>query len=111
MADTLTKAVFLLNRADDVDHEEFRRHWQEEHAPIAVEGVPDLLKYTISFPDRPDEAPYDGMAELYFENREAASEALDSPAMREATADVPNFADPDDVLQLVVDEHVQVDRT
>ncbi|PSP89870.1 EthD family reductase [Halobacteriales archaeon QS_4_69_34] len=105
------KAMFALNRAEGTSHEEFARHWQDDHAPIAIEGVPDLLKYTISFPDDPDSAAYDGVAELYFEDEATCREGLDSEAMGEAVADVPNFADPNDVLQLMVEEHVQVDRT
>lgn len=105
------KAMFFLNRGEDVSFEEFATHWEEEHAPIAAEGVPNLQKYTISFPADPDEAPYDGVAELYFETEADLQAGLDSEAMAEATADVPNFADPTDVMQLVVDERTQVDRT
>lgn len=105
------KAVFMLDRREDTSHEAFRDHWQDEHAPIAVDGVPGLLKYTISFPDDPESAPYDGMATLYFEDRAALGEGMESGAMQEAVADVPNFADPESTLQMVVEEHVQVDRT
>jgi len=107
----MIKAVFLLDRKEGTEQSEFERHWQEDHAPIAAEGVPGLLRYTISFPADVEEAPYDGMAELYFEDRAAADEGLDSEAMGEAVADVPNFADPDSVVQLLVEERVQVDRT
>lgn len=105
------KAIFALRRADGLSHEEFAEYWTEEHAPIAVEGVPGLEKYTISFPTDPAESPYDGVAQLYFEDAEALERGLDSDAMAEAVADVPNFARPDEVLQLLVEEHVQVDRT
>lgn len=105
------KAMFALQRGEDTSFEAFREHWETEHAPIAIEGLPHLAKYTISFPDDPDAAPYDGVAELYFESRDALYAALDSAAMTDVERDVPNFADPDEVLQLVVEEHVQVDRT
>ena len=104
------KAIFMLNRAEDTSMEEFRDHWLDEHAPIA-EDVPGLEKYTISFPSEPEAAPYDGVAELYFEDDDALSEGLDSDAMAEAEADVPNFADPTDVLNMVVEENVYVDQT
>jgi uncharacterized protein (TIGR02118 family) len=104
------KAIFMLNRAEDLSFEEFRDHWLEEHAPLA-EGTPGLVKYTISFPEAPDEAAYDGLAQLYFQDAEALAAGLDSEPLAAATADVPNFADPTDVLQLTVEEHVHLDRT
>jgi len=107
----MMKAAFFLNRKDDMDQAEFEDHWQEEHAPIAIDGVPGLQKYTISFPTDPEEAPYNGVAELYFEDESALQNGLDSDAMQEAVADVPNFADPNDVMQMVLEENVQVDRT
>lgn len=107
----MIKAVFHLDRKEGTDQSEFERHWQEDHAPIATEGVPGLLKYTISFPADVESAPFDGMAQLYFEDEAAADEGLASEAMEEAVADVPNFADPDSVVDVVVEEHVQVDRT
>lgn len=105
------KAMFALDRGDGVSFEEFATHWEEEHAPIAVDGVPGLLKYTISFPHEPEDAPYDGVAELYFDSPEDLQRAMESDAMAEAVADVPNFADPDSTVQLFVEERVQVDRT
>lgn len=103
--------MFMLDRREDLSFEEFATHWEEEHAPIAIDGVPGLRKYTISFPDEPEKAPHDGLAELYFDSAEEMHEAMDSEAMQEAVADVPNFADGGSAVQLFVEEREQVDRT
>lgn len=105
------KAMFALNRASDVSFEAFQEHWETEHAELAIEGLPNLEKYTISFPTDADRAPYDGVAELYFASEGAMWEALDSEAMDEVEADIPNFAEPGEGLQLFVEERVQLDRT
>jgi len=105
----MVKIIIGLNRAGGTSFEEFERHWLEEHAPIA-EGMPNLRKYTISLANE-DDAAYDGFAELHFESEADMAEAMESDPGAEATADIPNFADPEDMLQVVTEEHVVVDRT
>lgn len=104
------KILFCLNRKEGMTHREFGEYWYAEHAPIAKE-MPNLKKYTLAFPDDPDEAAYDGMAELYFEDMGAVEEAMDSQAGEEAAADLPNFADTEEMLQLVVEERTVFDDT
>lgn len=64
------KAVFCLDRKEGMDHEEFREYWTTDHAALA-DDVPNVVKYTVSFPADPDDAAYDGMATLYYESHEA----------------------------------------
>lgn len=104
------KAVFGLNRKEGTSIEEFERHWREDHSPIAAE-IPNLKKYTISIAHDPDENRYDGLAQLYFDSKEALDAGLDSEAMGDAAADLANFADTEDVFQLTVEEGVYVDET
>jgi len=106
----MIKVLFCLNRREGMSHKEFGEYWYAEHTALASE-MPNLEKYTLAFPDDPDEAAYDGMAELYFEDMDALDEAMDSHAGEEAAADLRNFADPDDVLQLVVEERTIFDDT
>ncbi|MFC6836888.1 EthD family reductase [Halomarina ordinaria] len=101
-----TKIVFGLNRTEGMDREEFERYYLEEHAPMAEE-MPNVERYTVAFAD--EGAPYDALAEVFFADREALDAALDSEAGRAAGADIANFADTDDVLQLVAEETVVVD--
>lgn len=105
------KAIFMLSRGEGTSYEEFVEYWEEEHAPITIDGLSGLRRYDLSLPDDPDTAPYDGVAELYFDDAAACNEALNSEVMKEAVADVPNFADPDDVFQMTGDEHTLADRT
>lgn len=106
------KAVYALRRGEDVAQEEFATYWREEHAPIVIGGVPNVVRYTLSFPDDAVSAPYDGVAEVYFEDRRALEEARDSRAMEKAKADWANFADRESALQLLVEEEeLAVDRT
>ena len=104
------KAVFGLKRQNGTSIEEFERHWREDHSPIAAE-IPDLQKYTISIALDPEDSRYDGTAQLYFDSAEALEAGLDSEAMDEAAADLANFANTEDVLELVVEEGVHVDET
>jgi uncharacterized protein (TIGR02118 family) len=102
----MRKLVFGLNRPDDTPFSEFRDYWLDEHAPLAAE-LPGLQRYTVSFPDDPDRSQYDGLAELWFEDRESLDAALDSDAGEAAAQDLATFAG-EDMLQLVVEEHVVV---
>jgi uncharacterized protein (TIGR02118 family) len=104
------KAIFMLSRGEGTSYEEFVEYWEEEHAPITIDGLSGLRKYVMSLPDDPNAAPYDGVAELHFDDAAACNEALNSEVMEEAVADVSNFADPDDIFQMTADEHTLADR-
>lgn len=106
----MLKVVFALNRKDGMSHREFGEYWYFEHVDL-IDQLPHLRRYTLAFPDDPASAAYDGIAELYFDDEEALAAAMDSPAAEEAAADVDNFADPDDIFQLVVEERTVVDKT
>lgn len=96
----LYKHSAFLVRQDGMSHDEFVRYWQEEHTPIArdIEGV---VRYTTVIPTAPETAPFDGVAELYFENLGDVHDALGSPGSRDydpskevasrAREDVDNF--------------------
>lgn len=98
----MPKILFCLNRKPGMTHREFGEYWYREHVDLATE-MPGLVRYDLSFPENPDEAAYDGMAELYFKSEGALETAMDSTAGREAAADLQHFADTDDILQLVLE--------
>lgn len=106
----MIKILFGLNRKDEMSHREFGEYWFSEHADI-VRELPHLQRYTLGFPDDPENAPYDGIAELYFDNHDDLDAALDSSAAEDAAMDIQNFADPDEIFQLVVEERTLVDNT
>lgn len=103
------KAIFALNRKDGIAHEEFQRHWQEEHASIACD-LPKLSRYTLAFPIQPEDADYDGVAELYYDDEADLQESLNSEVFMDVMEDVPNFADPNETLQILAEEHVQLEE-
>jgi len=98
--DGLYKHSAFLVRQDGMTHEEFVEHWQEHHTPIAreIEGV---VRYATVLPSDPENAEFDGVAELYFEDLDALYDALGSEGSRdydpdrgkakEAREDVDNF--------------------
>jgi len=88
------KSISLLTRKDGWTHAEFVRHWLEVHAPLA-HAVPGLRRYVQSHiveeRRRPDVPPLDvevdGIAELWYDDREAMAAAMATPAARALHAD------------------------
>ena len=82
----MIKSLSLLTRKAHLTHEEFVRHWVEIHAPLA-HAVPGVRRYVqnhiVDERQRPDipttEVAVDGVAELWFEDRESMQRANASP--------------------------------
>ena len=82
----MIKSISLLTRRPELTHEEFVRHWIEIHAPIA-HAVPGMRRYvqnhiveTRTRPDIPETmVDVDGIAETWFDDREAMDRANASP--------------------------------
>jgi uncharacterized protein (TIGR02118 family) len=114
------KHIALLVRKDGMSHEEFIEHWQNVHTPIAreIEGV---VRYVTVLPTDPENAEFDGVAELYFENLDDLHAALGSEGSRdydptkgkakEAREDVDNFLAIDERPRFIGEEIVQKDET
>ena len=112
------KHVALLVRRDGMTHDEFVEHWQTTHTPIArdIEGV---VRYNQVLPADPDNAEFDGIAELYFESLDDLHAALGSPGSRDydptremaarAREDVDNFLAIDERPRFIGEETVQRD--
>ena len=98
--DGLYKHSAFLVRKEGMNHEEFVDYWQENHTPIARE-IDGVVKYNTVLPTDPENAEFDGVAELYFEDVEKLYDALGSEGSRdydpekgkakEAREDVDNF--------------------
>ncbi|WP_434531707.1 EthD family reductase (plasmid) [Haloarcula sp. NS06] len=84
--DGLYKHSAFLVRQDDMTHEEFVDYWQTNHTPIAreIEGV---VKYNTVIPTDPENAEFDGVAELYFDDIEKLYDALGSEGSRDYAPD------------------------
>ena len=90
----MVRVHIWLRRRDDLSAEEFRRHWIEDHAPIARDGYEHLTGYRIDLVTRVpsgQEAPYDGIAVLTWDDRDGMKADLASEAARRATEDLATF--------------------
>lgn len=106
----------LLVRKDGMSHDEFIDHWQETHAPIAreIEGV---VRYNQVTPTDPENAEFDGIAELYFEDLKKLYNALGSEGLRdydpekgkarEARQDANNFLDINKRPRFIGKSHIE----
>jgi uncharacterized protein (TIGR02118 family) len=105
----MIKVIEIVNRRPGMTVEEFQQYWLTVHGPI-VARVPGLRRYVQS-PSRTGgyrrgDVPFDGIAELWFDDKQAMASMMDSPELAAAKADEPNFIDPDRLVELVVDDVV-----
>ena len=94
----MIKLTFCLRRRPDLSREEFQTYWRETHAPLVAERAEvlrirryvqvhtatDLDGLHAAFQKRNDDcpAPYDGVAELWFDSLDDMGG--DDPARRQA---------------------------
>jgi uncharacterized protein (TIGR02118 family) len=88
------KSISLLTRKAGMTHAQFVEHWVEVHAPLAL-SVPGLRRYVQSHiveermrPDIPaTDVDVDGIAELWYDDREVMARAHASPQAKALVAD------------------------
>ncbi len=106
------KVVEIVKRKPGMEVAEFQEYWRHTHGPI-VARVPGLRRYVQSHVRpggyRRGEVPYDGIAEVWFDDKAALAAMGSSDELAAAKADEPNFIDTDSLIELVVDEHVVKD--
>jgi uncharacterized protein (TIGR02118 family) len=82
----MQRVVIYLKRRTDLLQPLFFAWWLGQHrAP--VEQFPGLRRYIISLAADAQDGPFDGMAELWFDDLAAADAAFASPAGQAARAD------------------------
>src|SRR5438034_10478651 len=85
----MIKVVVLLRRSESWTRERFHRWWLEEHVPYAKK-LPALRKYRVCLvtgsTTHEGKEPWDGIAELWFDNRAALDAAWSSEVGRIALA-------------------------
>ena len=93
----MIKAIYCITRKDGMSVEEFQRYWRETHGAIAAR-IPGVRRYVqchtlpeLYAGDSPP--PYDGAAELWFDDTEALQHAMASPELQAAREDERNFID------------------
>ena len=105
----MVKLVCVVHKRTGMDTEDFRRYWRETHGPIAAR-IPGLRKYTQVYANAsPDGTPppFDGFAELWFDDEPSLERAMASPEIEAASADNKNFLD-EERLQIFVAEEVAI---
>jgi len=76
----MIKVVAVIRRRADLDRDEFLRLWQREHPPLVLQ-LPGLRAYRQNPAIAHRSAwPWDGCAELWFDDVAAVRDAFASPA-------------------------------
>ncbi|MEU8251205.1 EthD family reductase [Nonomuraea sp. NPDC048916] len=75
----MIKVVAFIRRKPHLSRAEFLRFWQEEHPPLVLK-LPGLLGYRQNPAiEHRKRWPWDGCAELWFDDVRAVAVAFDSP--------------------------------
>ncbi|HEX3883660.1 MAG TPA: EthD family reductase [Stellaceae bacterium] len=90
----MIKSLSLLTRRPELTHEQFVKHWLDIHGPLALK-VPELRRYVqshiIDERSRPDipttNVAVDGIAETWFDDRDAMARSNASPEAKALHAD------------------------
>jgi uncharacterized protein (TIGR02118 family) len=122
----MIKLVFCLRRRDDLSREEFQRYWLEQHGPLVrshadalgirryvqVHSIDDGISLAVAGPRNPP-PPYDGVAELWFDDLEALAVAGSTDEGRAAgaalLADERTFIDLESSPLFLTEEHVIIE--
>lgn len=102
----MIKLVALVKKRADLSDAAFRDYWLTTHAPLAA-AIPGMRGYRINIagdPGAQPPAPYDGSAEIWFDDRAAMEAGLGSPEGAIAGEDTAHFTA--DIRFLVTEEHV-----
>jgi len=105
----MVKIVAFVRKRDDLTQDAFRAYWQEHHAGV-VAKLPGLRKYVqnpaLDMGGR-RQWPYDGVAELWFDDVDAVRAAFKSEQSARVREDEPNFTK--SVDWLLTTEHPVLD--
>lgn len=82
----MIKLVTFQKRAPSLTRPEFEDRWRTIHGPIAAR-FPGLRGYMLGFSVEPGEPPADGVAQLWFDSREACQASYASEIGRNGSAD------------------------
>ena len=98
------KVMGILKRPEGKDFEEFKKWWLTEHS-LKVKQWPGLVEYRINMSTTPDQ-DYDGVAEVWFESREAMEAVFSTPEGERARASATAGAAASGLSILLTEEHV-----
>jgi uncharacterized protein (TIGR02118 family) len=91
----MVRVHIWIRKKEGMTTEEFGKRWLDEHAPIARDGYANLKSYVVNLVTRvPEgqEAPYDGVAELTWDDRDGFKADMQSEVAAISTEDLKEFA-------------------
>ena len=109
----MVKAIALLKRKPGLSPEQFRKHYEEVHAPLAKRVFPFIKKYvrnyvsTMPFSSGDKEPEFDCVTEEWFDNMEGFQAMIDiymKETGRAIREDEKEFLDRTKVVYLIVEE-------
>ena len=104
----MVKLIYCISKKPEMSVEEFQAYWRGTHAPIAA-AIPGVRRYVQCHvvPElygREKQPPFDGAAELWFDDLESMRAAMRSPEVQAALEDEKNFIDHSRVASFVTTE-------
>ncbi len=99
------KVMGILKRPDNMSIEEFRQWWLEEHANL-VKRFPGLKRYAINLSTSGDQR-FDGVAEVWFESKEALEKIFTTSEGQAARESATNHSQ--EIVILFTQEHMIVE--
>ena len=109
----MVKGIALLKSKPGLSPAEFRKHYEEVHAPLALSLFPTIRKYvrnyitTIAFPAGAAELDFDCITEQWFDNMKGFQAMMDAGAGEAGRAigdDEKKFLDRTKTIYLLVEE-------
>jgi len=80
------KVMIGLTRRAAMSHAQFADWWLNDHAPLA-RTLPGIRRIQFNLLEESEDAPFDGIAELWFDSEVAMSEAYASQTGQAVAAD------------------------
>ncbi len=105
----MVKAIYLIRRKPGMSRVDFHRYWREVHAAIAAR-IPGVRRYVQCHQvgvSEDDDRPYDGAAEIWFDDMAALERAAASEEYAAARTDEARFIDLEHTA-LVLTEEVEI---
>ena len=100
----MIKQATFFKRRPDLGPAEFHDYWRNRH-PEVVCRLPGLRRYVQNHAVA-DDGPFDGIAEVWFDDTDAMRATVGTPELEAVRADEPNFLDVAGMGSIITDEYV-----
>ena len=107
----MVKQMFLIKRKEGMSHDDFRKYYLEQHAPLVRKAFPEIIRYAINFVHQGKrEAVYDAVTEIVWPDFETLKRLKDSSTyQREIVPDEANFIAEGRPMTFLAEEFVAKD--